>query len=116
MVLRGPARGYAAGFSRLVPASSPGQGVPMAKLPLGSVTMDELGRLATLESLGITEEPWDSVVEPPDEETTILLRYLTGKLARAQPTTLNEATLWSRALYPLLELAETGRVRAWAEV
>jgi hypothetical protein len=88
----------------------------MAKLALGSVTMEELGRLAVLESPGITEEPWNSVVEPPDEETTILLRYLTGKLARAQPTTLNEATLWSRALYPLLELAETGRVRAWAEV
>jgi hypothetical protein len=88
----------------------------MAKLSLGSTTMDELGRLATLESAGITEEPWNSVVEPPDEETTILLRYLTGKLVHAQPSTLNEATLWSRALYPLLELAETGRVRAWAEV
>jgi hypothetical protein len=88
----------------------------MAKLSLGSVTLDELGRLVTLESPGVTEEPWDSAMEPPDEETQVLLRYLTAKLARAQPTTLNEATLWSRALYPLLELAEVGRVRAWSEV
>src|SRR5262245_43117086 len=88
----------------------------MAKLPLGGVTLDDLARLAVLESPGITEEPWSSATEPPDEETQLLLRYLTAKLVRAQPTTLNEATLWSRALYPLLELAEIGRVRAWAEV
>ncbi len=88
----------------------------MAKLSLGSVTLDELGRLAALESPGVTQEPWDNATEPPDEQTQVLLRYLTAKIADTQPTTLNEATLWSRALYPLLELAETGRVRAWAEV
>ena len=91
-------------------------GPAMAKLALGSVTMDELGRLAALESPGVTQEPWNTAVAPPDEETQVLLRYLTAKVALAQPTTLNEATLWSRALYPLLELAETGRVRAWSEV
>ena len=62
------------------------------------------------------QELWSNTVEPLDEQTQLLLQYLTAKLAQAHPTTLNEATLWSRALYPLLELAETGRVRAWAEV
>jgi hypothetical protein len=88
----------------------------MAKLLLGSVTLDELGRLAALESSDSGEELWSNTVEPLDEQTQLLLQYLTAKLAGAHPTTLNEATLWSRALYPLLELAETGRVRAWAEV
>jgi hypothetical protein len=88
----------------------------MVKLSLASVTLDDLARLVALESRGVTQDPWDAVVEPPDEAALVQLRYLTAKLAYAQPTTLNEATIWSRAVYPLLELAETGRVRAWAEV
>jgi hypothetical protein len=88
----------------------------MAKLSFASVTLDDLARLAALQAPATVREPWDGAVEPLDERTQIILRYLTEKLAEAHPTTLNEATLWSRALYPLLELAETGRVRAWAEV
>jgi hypothetical protein len=89
----------------------------MTKLPLGSVTLDELGRLAALESSpDVGQQLWSQMAEPLDEQAQLLLQYLTAKLARAHPTTLNEATLWSRALYPLLELAETDRVRAWAEV
>jgi hypothetical protein len=49
----------------------------MTKLSLGSATLDDLAH--------------------------VQLQYLTAKLARARPTTLNEATLWSRAVYPLLE-------------
>jgi len=88
----------------------------MTKFSLASVSLDDLARLAVLESRSMTADPWDGAVEPPDEATRVQLRYLSAKLAQAHPTTLNEATLWSRAVYPLLELAETGRVRAWAEV
>jgi hypothetical protein len=88
----------------------------VARLSLGSVTVDDLARLAALASPDTAGEPWNGAVEPLDEQTQVLLAYLTAKLAGAHPTTLNEATLWSRALYPLLELAEIGRVRAWAEV
>lgn len=80
------------------------------------MTLDDLARLVALESQGVTRDPWDGAIEPPDEGALVQLRYLTAKLVRAQPTTLNEATIWSRAVYPLLELAETDRVRAWAEV
>ncbi|WP_437670713.1 hypothetical protein [Sorangium sp. So ce131] len=88
----------------------------MTKLSLASATLDDIARLAALASRGVTDDPWDAAVEPPDEAALSQLRYLTAKLARAQPTTLNEATLWSRAVYPLLELAEMDHVRAWAEV
>jgi hypothetical protein len=88
----------------------------VAKLELCSVTPDDLGRLVALEPSGAAGEAWTRPSEPVDERTQILLDDLTAKLAEAHPTTLNEATLWSRALYPLLELAETGLVRAWAEV
>lgn len=89
----------------------------MAKLSLGSVTLDDLARLMALETRGVTAEPWDSAASSPiDDEARTQLRYLSSKLAHAQPTTLNEATLWARALYPLLELAEAGPIRAWSEV
>src|SRR6202042_2532219 len=88
----------------------------VAKLSFDAVTLDDLTRLAALETPAAMRAPWDVAQEPLDERTQLLLGYLTEKLAEAHPTTLNEATLWSRALYPLLELAESGRVRAWAEV
>jgi len=88
----------------------------MSKFSLASVSIDDLARLAVLESRAMTQDPWDASGEPPDERTRVLLRYLTTKLMQARPTTLNEATLWSRVVYPLLELAETDHVRAWSEV
>jgi hypothetical protein len=88
----------------------------MTKLSLGSATLDDLAHLATLASRNMVQGPWDGAMEPSDEVTRVQLQYLTAKLARARPTTLNEATLWSRAVYPLLELAETETVHAWAEV
>jgi hypothetical protein len=88
----------------------------MTKLALASVTLDELARLAVLESRGTTESPWNGAVDPPDASTLVQLQYLTAKLAEAHPILLNEITLWARAIYPLLELAETGRVRAWGGV
>lgn len=88
----------------------------MPKLSLASLTLDDLARFAALESRGVTQDPWGKMVDPPDDATSVQLRYLASKLAVAQPTTLNEATLWARAIYPLLELSETDRVRAWAQV
>jgi hypothetical protein len=88
----------------------------MTKLSLASVTLDDLGRFAALESRGMTTEPWQGEGESPDQAALVQLRYLTAKLAGARPTTLDAATLWSRAIYPLLELAETDLVRAWAQV
>jgi hypothetical protein len=41
---------------------------------------------------------------------------VTAGLRRIQPSLVNEATLWSRAIFPLLFLAETERIVAQAEV
>jgi hypothetical protein len=88
----------------------------MPKLGLAAVTLDDLARLAVLESRGTTESPWDAATDRPDEGAQAQLRYLTAKLASLHPTFLNETTLWARAIYPLLELAETEPVRAWGGV
>ena len=44
----------------------------MTKLALVSVTLDDLARLAVLESRGTTESPWNEAGEPPDEGTRML--------------------------------------------
>jgi hypothetical protein len=98
------------------PAGARYSGAAMTKLPLGSVTLDDLVRLAVLESRGTTESPWNAARDPLDEAARVQLRYLTAKLAEARPVLLNEITLWARAIYPLLELAEAGNVRAWGGV
>lgn len=62
-------------------------------------------------------EPWETFARTPltpqDREELAVLRrrlafYTTGRV--------NEATLWARAIYPLLTVAEAGDVRAWAQV
>jgi hypothetical protein len=88
----------------------------MTKLALAAVTIDDLARLALLQSRGTTESPWNGAVEPPTETARVQLRYLTAKLAETHPILLNEVTLWARAIYPLLELAEVDNVRAWGGV
>lgn len=88
----------------------------MTKLAFGAATLDDLARLVALDVCDLGEAPWGGPAEPPGEVVQGQLRYLAAKLQRAHPTTLNEATVWSRAVYPLLELAETDGVRAWVEV
>jgi hypothetical protein len=88
----------------------------MTKLSLASVTLEDLAPLVRLESREPPTDLWDVTTDAIEPSLQEHLRYLTNKLRVARPTTLNEATVWSRAIYPLLELAETDRVRAWAEV
>ncbi len=44
------------------------------------------------------------------------LKFLTSYLRNRQTHLMNEATIWSRAIYPLLMLAERGNIQAWAGV
>ena len=88
----------------------------MAKLSLATVTLDDLAALCRLESRDLDTRAWESDATPLDAEAGAQLRYLAAKLSATRATTLNEATIWARAIYPLLELAETEHVRAWAEV
>ena len=62
-------------------------------------------------------EPWDSFARTElvgDERTE--LTALHKRLAYYTTARVNEATLWARAIYPLLVVAEAGDVRAWSQV
>ena len=50
-----------------------------------------------------------------DPEIQQELRGLIKRLLNYDRHLMNEATIWSRAIYPLLSLAEVGDIQAWAE-
>ncbi|MEM7533260.1 MAG: hypothetical protein AAF639_13850 [Chloroflexota bacterium] len=46
----------------------------------------------------------------------VVLDYIVGGVAKGRTSIMNEATLWARLNYPLLQLAETEQLQAWSEV
>jgi hypothetical protein len=89
----------------------------MEKLKLSTLDLSHLKQHVKL-----TEKPgihydWLNVdeVDLSDRETQSVT-YLQQGLQTIQVHLLNEATLWSRAIYPLLQLAEQDNIQIWAEV
>jgi len=87
------------------------------KLPLASITLDDLRGLALLRGHGLTRDPWEAFaaaeLEPGDAPQ---LDVLAKRLQAPFAVTVNESTVWARAIYPLLALAETQAVHAWSQV
>jgi hypothetical protein len=89
----------------------------MEKLKLSTIDLHDLKRYVTLiEKPGIQYD-WLVVDEMAlsDREQQYLMDLQTG-LQKVQVHLFNEATLWSRAIYPLLQLAEQDNIQIWAEV
>jgi hypothetical protein len=89
----------------------------MRKLLFTQLSWEDIAGLVTLHEHGIHREPWEELAqgELSDTELRIIDRVTAG-LRRIQPSLVNEATVWSRAIFPLLFLAETERIVAQAEV
>jgi hypothetical protein len=89
----------------------------MEKLKLSTIDLMDLKRYVTLiEKPGIQYD-WLDVddIQLSDREQHYLMDLQTG-LQKVQVHLFNEATLWSRAIYPLLQLAEQDNIQIWAEV
>jgi hypothetical protein len=89
----------------------------MEKLKLSTIDLNDLKRYVRLiEKPGIQYD-WLIVDEMvlSDREQQYLMDLQTG-LQKVQVHLFNEATLWSRAIYPLLQLAEQDNIQIWAEV
>jgi hypothetical protein len=62
-------------------------------------------------------EPWSSLAKTPlTAQERADLDALRRRLAFTSTSRANEATLWARAIYPLLMVAEVDDVRAWSQV
>jgi len=89
----------------------------METYSLSQLSEETLRTLVTLHiQIGVADE-WEHMQKgdlTPAEGVQI--DYLKSILHKRDLVVMNEATLWARAIYPLLVLAEQGYVQAWAGI
>ncbi|NJM56442.1 MAG: hypothetical protein HC857_01825 [Synechococcales cyanobacterium RU_4_20] len=87
------------------------------KLKFSEVSLQELKAVVELHERDALASDWveavDVVLSDGDRQQ---LEHLRSRLVNEKLHLLNEATLWARAIYPLLILAERDTIRAWSEV
>ena len=84
--------------------------------PLSQLTEETLKKVVTLSEEDGAAEAWEKMQIALTSDERVLLDYFKSDAQQRHLTILNEATLWSRAIYPLLRLAEHGHIRAWSGV
>lgn len=89
----------------------------MEKLKFSSLALADLKRLVRLQEGEVAEHAWTDVesialTRQEQEQAQLIAQRL-----RLRTTNLmNEATIWAKAIFPLLVLAEQPGVEAWAEI
>ena len=88
----------------------------MCTYTFSQLTEEAIHGLVTLdEEEGALEEWQNRQISLTDDEHR-RLEDIKSTLHHHHLVVMNEATLWARAIYPILMLAEQGRVRAWSGV
>ena len=88
----------------------------MCTYTFSQLTEETIHGLVTLhEAEGVLEE-WQKMQIPLTDDEHRRLEDIKSTLHHHHLVVMNEATLWARAIYPILMLAEQGRVRAWSGV
>ena len=77
---------------------------------------ETLKTLVTLNEKYMAPEAWEKMQIPLTEEEDRRLDDIKSTLYRRHLVTMNETTLWARAIYPMLVLAEQGYIQAWSGV
>ncbi len=89
----------------------------MKRLLFAQLTDADLDELVDLRDTGVAEEPWATLAEGEiTSKEQGIIDYVTETLRHISPTLLNEATVWGRAIFPLLWLAEVRGVQVQANV
>lgn len=86
------------------------------RLTFTELSLTTLRTLVYLEERGVVPAYWEqmqAVLIPQEQQ---YLQLINAHLLNYQLNLMNEATIWARAIYPLLLLAETDTVQAWAQV
>lgn len=89
----------------------------MRTLKLSEITPADLRSIAHVVEQGVAPYAWtqlEAVLLTSDEQRQV--SDVTARLRYSDTTLMNEATIWARAIYPLLVLAEQGAIQAWAQV
>jgi hypothetical protein len=81
------------------------------------LTSTNLAEVATIVHEPRQSAVWEDLARRElDEQERMALGLIVGKLLYYKTQRVNEATIWARAIYPLLALAEQGDIRAWSQV
>jgi hypothetical protein len=89
----------------------------MRRLLFSQLSPDDIEALVRLDNRGIRPEPWDALSRGELTETEQrIVDYVVTDLRHFEPSLVNEATVWGRAIFPLLVLAEAEGVQAQADV
>ncbi len=89
----------------------------METLSIGKLNFENLASFVEIQEKANANPSWAAVeaAELTNDET-VQADFITQRLAAEPAHLLNEATIWARAIYPLLVLGEYGEIRARAEV
>jgi hypothetical protein len=89
----------------------------MAVYFLRQLTAARLGELVEIVDRGVLPELWEErQADPFTEDERVRLAALRRQLVSFKVHIVNEATIWARAIYPLLAMAERDKIRAFAQV
>jgi hypothetical protein len=89
----------------------------METLSIGKLNFESFAPFVEIREQPMMDYPWtkvDGIALTQMEQTQ--LNFITQKLLEEPAHLLNEATIWGRAIYPLLLLGEQGAIRARVEV
>ena len=88
----------------------------MCTYTFSQLTEETIHGLVTLHEAEGALEEWQKMQIPLTDDEHRRLEDIKSTLHHHHLVVMNEATLWARAIYPILMLAEQGRVRAWSGV
>lgn len=89
----------------------------MAAISFNQLTPEVLESLADFEGPIEAPELWAELEATAIPATALpLLDWIVARAREMLTVAANESTLWARAIYPMLMLAEEQRVRAWSQV
>lgn len=88
----------------------------MQKLTFSTVTLALLRQVVNLQERDASEIWLASAEIQLSDRERLQLEIIQSYLIHEKLHLLNEATLWARAIYPLLLIAEKTGIRAWSEV
>ncbi len=88
----------------------------MPRFTFSELSEETLNSIVKLREREVVPEKWIQRMVALNDEEQERLKFLTSYLRNRQTHLMNEATIWSRAIYPLLMLAERGNIQAWAGV
>ena len=88
----------------------------MCTYTFSQLSEETLKTLVTLHEEDGAPEVWEKMQIALTTDEVRRLNDLKSTLHRRNLLGMNEATLWARAIYPMLVLAEQGSVQAWSSV